>query len=74
MDHDGSADDLCLAPLLRFSDKHGFRKPNDDRALKLMDKAAQSLMDEYPDVVLGFGESDEYSWVSCLSLSSQLRS
>jgi hypothetical protein len=48
----------------RFSDKHGFRKPNDERALKLMDRAAQSLMDEYPDIVLGFGESDEYSYVS----------
>lgn len=28
-----------------------------------MDRAAQSVMDEYPDVVLGFGESDEYSCV-----------
>lgn len=28
-----------------------------------MDRAAQSLMDEYPDIVLGFGESDEYSYV-----------
>ncbi len=25
-----------------------------------MDHAAQSLMEEYPDIVLGFGESDEY--------------
>jgi hypothetical protein len=46
--------------LLRFTDIHAFTKPNDVRALKLMDHAAQDLMKEYPDIVLGFGESDEY--------------
>lgn len=25
-----------------------------------MDKAAQTLMEEYPDIVLAFGESDEF--------------
>lgn len=44
----------------RFSDEHEFSKPNDLRALRLMDHAAQNLMEEYPDIVLGFGESDEY--------------
>lgn len=44
----------------RFSDLHEFKKPNDLRALELMDRAAKTVMDEYPDVVLGFGESDEY--------------
>lgn len=29
-----------------------------------MDHAAVSLMREYPDIVLGFGQSDEYRWVS----------
>ncbi|CAE6433625.1 unnamed protein product [Rhizoctonia solani] len=47
----------------KFSDSHGFRKPNDERALKLMDKAAQTVMEEYPDIVLGFGESDEFSFL-----------
>lgn len=28
-----------------------------------MDRAAQAVMNEYQDVVLGFGESDEYRWV-----------
>ncbi|QRW26057.1 tRNA(His) guanylyltransferase [Rhizoctonia solani] len=44
----------------KFSDAHGFQKPNDERALKLMDHAAQTVMEEYPDIVLGFGESDEF--------------
>ncbi|KAJ1301265.1 hypothetical protein OPQ81_003672 [Rhizoctonia solani] len=47
----------------KFSDAHGFRKPNDERALQLMDKAAQTVMEEYPDIVLGFGESDEFSFL-----------
>jgi tRNA(His) guanylyltransferase len=44
----------------RFSDVHTFAKPNDSRALQLMDHAARSLMDGYSDIVLAFGESDEY--------------
>ncbi|KDN34036.1 hypothetical protein RSAG8_12869, partial [Rhizoctonia solani AG-8 WAC10335] len=47
----------------KFSDAHGFRKPNDERALQLMDKAAQTVMEEYPDILLGFGESDEFSFL-----------
>ncbi|KAL1732375.1 Thg1 C terminal domain-containing protein [Schizophyllum commune] len=47
----------------RFSDAHNFVKPNDKRALELMDYAALRLMEEYPDIVLGFGESDEYSFL-----------
>ncbi|RXW13088.1 hypothetical protein EST38_g12764 [Candolleomyces aberdarensis] len=47
----------------RFSDVHDFEKPNDVRALQLMDHAARSVMEEYPDIVLAFGESDEYSFL-----------
>ncbi|KAJ3547973.1 hypothetical protein NMY22_g1442 [Coprinellus aureogranulatus] len=47
----------------RFSDVHEFQKPNDLRALQLMDHAARSVMEEYPDIVLAFGESDEYSFL-----------
>ncbi|OCF45660.1 tRNA(His) guanylyltransferase [Kwoniella heveanensis CBS 569] len=47
----------------RFSDAHSFEKPNDRRALDLMDLAAKTVMDEYKDVVLAFGESDEYSFL-----------
>jgi hypothetical protein len=48
---------------IRFSDKHGFAKPNDIRALQLMDHAAKDVMEEHPDIVLAFGESDEYRYV-----------
>ncbi|KAK7042399.1 tRNA guanylyltransferase [Favolaschia claudopus] len=47
----------------RFSDEHGFTKPNDSRALELMDHAAKDLMEQYPDIVLAFGESDEFSFL-----------
>ncbi|TFK99497.1 tRNAHis guanylyltransferase [Pterulicium gracile] len=47
----------------KFSDEHAFAKPNDLRALELMDHAAQRLMEEHPDILLGFGESDEYSFL-----------
>jgi len=45
---------------VRFSDKHGFEKPSDLRALQLMDRAAKDLMEEHADIVLAFGESDEF--------------
>ncbi|KAF8328348.1 tRNAHis guanylyltransferase-domain-containing protein [Cantharellus anzutake] len=47
----------------RFSELHGFRKPNDERALHLMNKAARDVMEAYPDSVLAFGESDEFSFL-----------
>ena len=47
----------------RFSEKHEFAKPNDVRALQLMDHAARDLMEEYPDIILAFGESDEFRLV-----------
>ena len=46
----------------RFADDHAFVKPNDNRALKLMDLAAWAVMQEYPDVVLAYGQSDEYRY------------
>ncbi|KAK3728591.1 hypothetical protein QZH41_011675 [Actinostola sp. cb2023] len=46
----------------RFSDVHGFHKPNDSRALSLMNRCGQAVMDEFGDVVLGYGQSDEYRY------------
>ncbi|CAL1716157.1 unnamed protein product [Somion occarium] len=46
-----------------LSQKHSFIRPNDERALQLMDNAARDVMDEFKDVVLAFGESDEYSFL-----------
>ena len=42
---------------------HGFSKPNDERALRLMDHAALDVMDssEYRnEIIFAFGESDEF--------------
>ncbi|KAI0671659.1 tRNAHis guanylyltransferase [Trametes maxima] len=47
----------------RLSAEHDFVKPNDERALQLMDHAARDVMNEFKDIVLGFGESDEYSFL-----------
>jgi tRNA(His) guanylyltransferase len=44
----------------RFSLKYNFKKPNDTRALELMNAAATEVMSEFPDVVLAYGMSDEY--------------
>jgi len=47
----------------RFSAKYGFEKPNDRRALDLMNAAAKGVMAELPDIVIGYGISDEYRFV-----------
>ena len=86
-----------LPATCRFSDQHGFEKPNDKRALDLMDACAkvsilrcatscitarlqrtnfppvqptpssprcmQELLVQFPEICIGFGESDEYSFV-----------
>ena len=44
----------------RLSEEHNFVKPNDERALQLMDHDERDVMNEFKDIVLGFGESDEY--------------
>ena len=49
--------------LHRFTEEHHFVKPNDHRGLELMDHAAVDLMREFPDIVFGFGQSDEFRHV-----------
>lgn len=46
----------------QFTKMHEFRKPNDPRALQLMNAAAQAVMMEYTDIVLAYGQSDEYRY------------
>uniref|UniRef100_A0A8C8U6E8 tRNA(His) guanylyltransferase n=1 Tax=Peromyscus maniculatus bairdii TaxID=230844 RepID=A0A8C8U6E8_PERMB len=46
-----------------FAEKHNFAKPNDSRALNLMTKCAQTVMEELEDIVIAYGQSDEYSFV-----------
>ncbi|KAF7863894.1 hypothetical protein EAF04_006859 [Stromatinia cepivora] len=47
----------------KFSDKYAFEKPNDKRALDLMNAAAKAVMMELPDIIIAYGISDEYSFV-----------
>ena len=51
----------CLA-IYRFSDSHGFEKPNDEQALQLMNRCAKEVMKEFQDVILAYGQSDEYRY------------
>ncbi|EMC99302.1 hypothetical protein BAUCODRAFT_66046 [Baudoinia panamericana UAMH 10762] len=43
--------------------KYDFEKPNDFRALKLMNDAAVEVLRSFVDVVIAYGQSDEYSFV-----------
>ncbi|EEA26365.1 tRNA-His guanylyltransferase [Talaromyces marneffei ATCC 18224] len=47
----------------RLSDKYKFEKPNDRRALDLMNAAAVAVMKDLPDLIIAYGVSDEYSFV-----------
>ncbi|KAK2784923.1 hypothetical protein FQN53_008109 [Emmonsiellopsis sp. PD_33] len=45
----------------RFSDRYQFKKPNDKRALDLMNAAAVAVVKDLPDLVIAYGVSDEFS-------------
>ncbi|TKY64136.1 tRNA(His) guanylyltransferase 2 [Spatholobus suberectus] len=48
----------------RFSEIHEFVKPNDDRALNLMNSCAVTVIEKFwKDIVFAYGVSDEYSFV-----------
>jgi tRNA(His) guanylyltransferase len=47
----------------RFTEHYNFTKPNDIRALKLANAAAMNVKRTLKDVLLAYGESDEYSFV-----------
>ncbi|XP_061690708.1 probable tRNA(His) guanylyltransferase isoform X2 [Syngnathoides biaculeatus] len=47
----------------RFAEQHKFAKPNDNRALGLMTRSARSVMEELEDIIIGYGQSDEFSFV-----------
>ncbi|KAF1831170.1 Thg1-domain-containing protein [Decorospora gaudefroyi] len=47
----------------KLTAKYEFVKPNDKNGLDVMNAAAEAVMKELPDLVLAFGNSDEYSFV-----------
>lgn len=54
---------VCNLICFRFAEQHKFTKPNDDRALGLMTRSARSVMEELEDIVIAYGQSDEFSFV-----------
>jgi len=46
-----------------FSKRHNFTKPNDLRALGLMNAAARAVLNDFNSVFFAYGQSDEYSFV-----------
>ena len=53
-------DYLTFVIRVRFSDSHEFEKPNDANALNLMNRCAKEVMKEFQDLILAYGQSDEY--------------
>ncbi|KAF9884842.1 tRNA-His guanylyltransferase [Aspergillus nanangensis] len=47
----------------KLTDRYAFKKPNDRRALDLMNAAAVEVMKDLPDLCIAYGVSDEYSFV-----------
>lgn len=47
----------------KFCDVHNFLKPNDERGLNLMNLAAVHVLQEFNEIVLAYGQSDEYSFI-----------
>ncbi|XP_011609121.1 probable tRNA(His) guanylyltransferase isoform X2 [Takifugu rubripes] len=47
----------------KFADQHKFTKPNDNRALGLMTHSARSVMAGLEDIVIAYGQSDEFSFI-----------
>lgn len=47
----------------RFCRVHQFKKPNDIDALQLMNMAGMTVMQDFNEIVLAYGQSDEYSFV-----------
>ncbi|XP_032819497.1 putative tRNA(His) guanylyltransferase isoform X2 [Petromyzon marinus] len=47
----------------KFAEDHGFVKPNDARGLRLMAHCAAHVVTELDDLILAYGQSDEFSFV-----------
>ncbi|KAL4880149.1 Thg1 C terminal domain-containing protein [Aspergillus karnatakaensis] len=47
----------------KLSDRYCFKKPNDRRALDLMNAAAVEVLKDLPELAIAYGVSDEYSFV-----------
>ena len=48
---------------IQFTKDHGFIKPNDSRGISLLVHVAQCVCQKFTDIVLAYGQSDEFSFV-----------
>ena len=46
----------------KFTDAHQYKKPNEIQGIKLMALAGISVMESFPEIFLGYGQSDEFSF------------
>ncbi|KAJ3129845.1 tRNA-His guanylyltransferase [Nowakowskiella sp. JEL0407] len=46
-----------------FTSIHNFKKPNDIRALNLANHSATYILQQFPDICLAYGQSDEFSFL-----------
>lgn len=46
----------------RMCARYEFQKPNDRRALDVMNAAAKAVMVDIPEITIGYGVSDEYRY------------
>ncbi|RMZ67403.1 hypothetical protein GMOD_00001320 [Pyrenophora seminiperda CCB06] len=54
----------------KFTAKYEFVKPNDKNGLDVMNAAAKAVMKELPDLVMAFGNSDEFSKLTTTIVST----
>lgn len=47
----------------RFAPRYQFQKPNDARALNLMNAAAKAVMQDVSDLIIAYGVSDEFRYL-----------
>ncbi|KAL0350026.1 UNVERIFIED_CONTAM: tRNA(His) guanylyltransferase 1 [Sesamum radiatum] len=60
----------------RFSEVHEFEKPNDKKALELLNECAKAVLEQFPDIIFSYGFSDEYrvDWLTDKMLCSKIHS
>jgi tRNA(His) guanylyltransferase len=46
----------------KFTDAHQYKKPNEIKGIKIMALAGLSVMESFPEIFLGYGQSDEFSF------------
>lgn len=56
---------ICVT---RMCARYGFEKPNDRRALDVMNAAAKAVVSDLPEITIAYGVSDEFRY----SLSSAM--